>query len=533
VATLIVPGDDDAHPSLGPTVAAWMEEHLVYGPGDLRGEPLRLSADTRYLLRRLYELLPGTGRRRFSRCSISAPKGTAKSELLALISLAELAGPVRFAGWNGDGSPIGKPVTDPVVFQLATTEQQSDSITFRACMAILEESDLAGDFIIARNRIEARSGRGVLESVASTPPALEGSRVSFQTFDELEYYVTPRLLDSHKRMMGNVPKRQAAEAWSLGAGLGYEPGAGSVAEAELQAAEKVHKGEVDPGDSFYFRRWAAKPYDLRVRSELEEAIREARGVEASAWIDVGKIAAQWDAPGADPSDLERVWLNRTIASSSQAFDMIVLARRIRPGVPPRKTQCVIGMDGSRKSDATALAGCTLDGHLFEIATWERVESDHARWEVPELEVDERLREAMHQWRVEAVWCDPFLWQARIHAWSKEHGKKVVQVYDTTKALPTATATRNLVEAFAQGDATWDGSPTLFAHFANARRRPVQQKDPETGQPLYVPAKVPGSTLYMDQAMACVIAWAARRWVLEREKVRGGAQVLFAGGTVGY
>ncbi len=41
MTVLMVPKDDKPYPSLGRQVVQWIEENLVYGPGDLRGQPVK------------------------------------------------------------------------------------------------------------------------------------------------------------------------------------------------------------------------------------------------------------------------------------------------------------------------------------------------------------------------------------------------------------------------------------------------------------------------------------------------------------
>jgi hypothetical protein len=43
---------------LGPQVCAFIEDHLVFGPGDLRGEPAQLDDEKRALVYRMYEVYP-------------------------------------------------------------------------------------------------------------------------------------------------------------------------------------------------------------------------------------------------------------------------------------------------------------------------------------------------------------------------------------------------------------------------------------------------------------------------------------------
>lgn len=91
MTTLVVPAlEEDPWPTLGPQVCSWIEQNLVFGPGDLRGDPAKLDAEKRALIYRAYEIYPQNhpkaGRRRFRRVCFSLRKGTAKTELAAWIA---------------------------------------------------------------------------------------------------------------------------------------------------------------------------------------------------------------------------------------------------------------------------------------------------------------------------------------------------------------------------------------------------------------------------------------------------------------
>ena len=48
----------ERYPSLGPAICDWIEASLVFGPGDLRGDPARLDDEKKALICRMYELYP-------------------------------------------------------------------------------------------------------------------------------------------------------------------------------------------------------------------------------------------------------------------------------------------------------------------------------------------------------------------------------------------------------------------------------------------------------------------------------------------
>ena len=70
-------------PTLGPQICNWIEDHLVFGPGDLRGQAAVIDDEKRYFVYRMYEVFPEdhpqAGRRRFKRAALSLAKGTAKA----------------------------------------------------------------------------------------------------------------------------------------------------------------------------------------------------------------------------------------------------------------------------------------------------------------------------------------------------------------------------------------------------------------------------------------------------------------------
>ena len=198
MTVLMVPAlTENEYPTLGPQVCAFIEEYLVFGPGDLRGEPARLDAEKRALVYRMYEVFPQdhpqAGRRRFRRCALSLRKGSAKSELAAWLAACELHqdAPVRCGGFDAYGQPVGIPVTDPYIPLVAYTEEQSDELVYGALRVILQYSPLVDDFDIGLERIMRAGGDGKAVSLATAPDARDGARTTFQVFDE------PLALDTH------------------------------------------------------------------------------------------------------------------------------------------------------------------------------------------------------------------------------------------------------------------------------------------------------------------------------------------------
>lgn len=507
-------------PTLGPLVCAFIEDHLVHGPGDLRGAPAKLDDEKRALIYRMYEVHAKThasaGRRRFKRVAISLRKGSAKTELAAWIAICELHpdGPVRCAGFDKRGNPIGGGVTDPYIPMVAYTEEQSEELAFGAMRVIIEESDLRKDFDIGLERIVRKDGSGKALPMASSPNSADGARTTFQIFDETHRMVLPRLRNAHKTMMANIPKRKLADAWSLETTTAPAPGEGSIAEDTMAYAEAIEKGKHKDAKLFFFHRQASDEHDLTTVKGVKAAVKEAAG-PVGEWSDLETIADQWRDPTADKTYLERVWLNRLVRAADRAFDFRLWAKLARPGyVVAPGSAIALGFDGARYHDATSLVGTEIPtGFQWPIRIWEKPETGKdesgANWEVPRDEVDAAVAAAFETYDVWRLYADPPFWEETVAIWAGKYGEERVVAWFTIRPKAMAYAVRGYTNAMADGSLSHDGDPRLAAHIGNAYRRKTGIKD-EQGQPLHTIQKErKDSPRKIDAAMAGCLSWEAR------------------------
>ena len=517
MSVLVVPAlDPEPWPTLGPQVVQFIETYLVFGPGDLRGAPARVDAEKRALIYRMYEVYPQghaqAGRRRFKRVAVSLRRGSAKTELLAWIAACELhpEGPVRCDGWDASGQPVGVGVTDPYVPMVAYTEEQSDELAYGALRVILQYSQLAQDFDIGIERIMRIGGDGKDVSLASAPDARDGARTTFNVFDETHRFTLPRLKQAHRTMLANVPKRKAADAWSLEVTTAPSPGEGSVAEDTMDYARQVASGKIADSRLFFFHRQASDGHDLSTPEGIRAAVLEASGPVAE-WSDIEGICEQWRDPTADRAYLERVWLNRLVRASEHAFDAERWKELARPGtVIADGERITLGFDGARYHDATALVATHIaSGYQWLVGCWERPPT-LADWEVPEAEVEEAVAEAFRRWDVWRLYADPPYWETHVAKWAGQYGEKRVIAWWTSRTKPMAYAIRGFVSAIAAGELQHDGSAALARHIGNACRRALTLRD-DQGVPLWTIYKErPDSPHKIDAAMAAVLSWDARR-----------------------
>lgn len=515
MSVLMVPADDaQPWPTLGPLVCQFIEQNLVFGPGDLRGQPAVLDAEKRALIWRMYEVFPKgnemAGRRRFKRVGLSLAKGLAKTELAAWIAACELhqEAPVRCDGFDRRGNPKGAPVRDPYIPLVAYTEEQSDELCYGTLKAILDEGPLRNDFDIGLDRIMRRAGDGKAVSLSSQPSARDGARTTFQVADETHWWTLPRLKQAHQTMMANLPKRKLADAWALEVTTAPEPGAGSIAEATMEYAQSIFEGRSKDARLFYFHRQAADEHDLTTAEGARAAVIEASG-PAAKWRDIDSIVELWRDPTTDRSFWERVWCNRLVKSGKKAFDPIrwrelVAANNVKPG-----DLITLGFDGAMFRDSTGIVATHVDtGFQWLAGMWE-CPYGSTDWQVPADEVDAVVAALFKRYSVWRLYADPPYWQSWVAKWAGEYGAERVVEWWTNRRKPMSYALENFDSAIKSGALTHEGHEALNRHIANSHRHDLPERD-ENDKPLWLIRKErPDSPHKIDLAMASVLSWEAR------------------------
>lgn len=504
-------------PSLGGEVCDWLEANLVFGPGDLRGQPYRLDDEKRRLVWRLYEVYPrdhpNAGRRRFRRAALSLRKGSAKTEFGAAIAACELApdGPVRCDGWRREGrewTPTGRPMRDPYIPMLAYTEEQSEELAFSALYVMLSEGPRSGDFDFGLQRVMRTTGDGKALALATAPDARDGARTTMELFDESHRLVLPRQKEAHRTMLANLPKRKLADAWALEVTTAPAPGEHSVAEGTMDYARQVAEGAKADARLFFFHRQASSGHDLTTKEGVRAAVVEASG-PITEWSDIDGIVEQWDDPTADRTYLARVWLNMLVQSTQAAFDSLKWADLSRPKhqVAPN-ARITLGFDGSKSGDWTALVATEIEtGYQWPVGIWNPADYNGA---IPGELVDVAVDAAMTDYRVLRMYADPPYWKDELAAWQGKYGERVVLKWETWRNRMMGFAVRNYDAAIRAEALTHGGSdPRFTASLGNCRRRDLNERD-DKGERLWTVQKErPDSPHKIDPTVAGILSWEAR------------------------
>lgn len=536
---IVPPIEDELFPTLGDQVCAFLEERACFGPGDLKGQPLKLDDDRRFILHRAYEVWPKghprEGRRRWKRIAVSVRKGFAKTELMALVAFVELhpEAPARFDGWDARGNPVGRPVVDPYIPMLANAKLQVSELAYGALKYICEEGPDADLFDSTLDRVIRLDERGKDDGkavpLANAPDSNDGGRTTFNAFDETHRLYLPSERAAVTTMEANLGKRVAQDPWSMSTTTAGEPGQNSVAETDHFEAEAMARGEIKRPRMFYFHRQASDDWDMEVFEDRCEAIREASGPELAARTDVEDLASQWDLPSADKPYLERVWCNRWTQQGLQAFNLGKFKTLARPELSiPRGAYVTVGFDGARFRDATGLVMTDVKTGLQQVEFLAEQPLNDDEWEVDETELTARWNYIRRSYKVLLMYGDPAYYTSTLGAWSAKAGvspvtkRPVVQEFWTNKEDRMIKALLGYESAINSGIVTFSDSDhsgsvkhgDLVRHMGNAGKKLLNRVDKKTGKRLWVLGKLHRDRKF-DAAMAAVLSWEARMDVLPK------------------
>lgn len=527
-----VPSEPGERPTLGWLVLDWIADHLIVPDGPSAGDPLTFTPEQAQFILRFYEVdplfegPPVTGRslrngRLIRRAVLSRPKGWGKSPIVASICLAEALAPVVLDGWDADGQPVGREWHTlgfkPKVEVVAVSEDQTAN-TWDPLVEMARNGPVYDAYDIEPMQTMVNVPRGVILPRTSSGTSREGFRPVFAAMDQTESWVPsvggPKLAATIRR---NLAKVQGSSIETPNA---FEPGADSVAERSFAAESKQAEGRTKISTGILFDHREAPPdTDPADRDSLHAGLAHAYGDSADVnggWVGLDRVIADYWDPDTDPQDARRFYLNQiTHASDSWLSQPEVAAVVDAAKVVADRSTIVLGFDGSRRrshsvTDATALIGCTIDGHLFELGVWEQPTGPAGDgWEVPVLEVEAAVAEAFRRFRVVAMFCDPNRWESQVAGWEAKYGPqlrvKVSRDHPMSwwpRPSTMVSALDQLHSAIVQQECTLSGDSTLVRHLLNARRRPSRAG-------LQIAKEHPESARKIDAAVAATLAWKAR------------------------
>jgi phage terminase large subunit-like protein len=289
----------------------------------------------------------------------------------------------------------------------------------------------------------------------------------------------------------------------------------------MDYAQAVSAGTVSDSRLFFFHRGASDAHDLTTDEGVRAAVLEASGPVAE-WSDIDSIIEQWRDPTADRAYLERVWLNRLVRSSSQAFDVEQWKRLTKTSPVNEGDLITLGFDGAMFHDSTALVATHVEtGYQWVVGSWE-CPIGRSDWQVPTDEVDAAVRDMFERYHVWRLYADPPYWQSWVAEWAGEFGAERVHEWWTNRRRSMRAALEAFDTAIKEGGISHSGDAHLIRHLGNARKHELPQLD-EHGRPLWLIRKERSDSPHkIDLAMAAVLSWAARNDAIASGEATGAS-----------
>jgi hypothetical protein len=480
--------------SLGWAVFAWTAQWLQHDDGS----PWRYTPEqARFVL--WWYAIDDTGRFVYRDGVFQRLKGHGKDPLVATLACTELVGPCRFGGWGDDGEPIV--VHNPTAWvQIAATSKDQTRTTMRIFPSLLTKRAKAEYSIdVGRELIYAHHGDQMIESVTSSPRALEGGRASFVVKNETQHW----LRNNEGYEMAAVIDRNAAKikggsARALSITNAYEPSEESVAQAEREAWEAMESG-ASLASGLLYDSLEAPPEAPLTPEAIPLVIEAVRG--DSHWLDAKRIAASIMDPRNPPSRSRRFWFNQIVAAEDawldpNDFDLCVAGSGVAPLT--QRDEIALFFDGGKTDDPSALVGARLsDGLVVTLGMWQRPPGERGKgWIAPRAVIDDAVDRVMDAYRVVGFFADPShttddetgerFWDGIIDDWHRRYGDRL-EVWASPSRTSghavmwdmTAPSRVDQFTAAAERCATeieehillHDGDPRLRTHARNARRYP--------------------------------------------------------------
>lgn len=400
-------------------VARWCRRNLRQPDGPDAGAAWQFTDEQARFLAWWYAV-DGDGRWLFRRGTLRRVKGWGKDPLGAVMALVEFAGPCRFGGWAGDGSPITVEHPSPWIQIFAVARHQTRT-TFKLFEPLLTPHAKTMQGIEVHQTVAyGRGGRATIEAITAAPTSAEGPRVTFVLRNEIQNWLSSN--DGHEMaevIDGNLAKSRDGAARALSICNAHVPGRDSVGEREWDAYQAIAQGRTRSSDVLYDSLEA--PPDTRLDDEgsLRRGLVLARG--DSHWLDVDRHVREiWD-PRTTPSEARRKYLNQIVAAEDAWCAPYAWDALADEGLSLQDDdQVALGFDGSKSDDHCALIATRItDGAWLTLGVWDPEEYGG---EAPRELIDGTVRRAFERCDVVAFFADLAEWESYVDRWAEELGR---------------------------------------------------------------------------------------------------------------
>jgi phage terminase large subunit-like protein len=426
------------------------------------------------------------GRLRHRRALVGLPRKNGKSAVGSGFGIYGLLA-------SGDGAEV---------YSCAADKEQA-RIVFGVAKRMVElDTDMQNHIKRYRDVLEVPETGSTYKVLSAEAFTKEGLNPSLVLFDELHAQPNDELYDVMSNAFGARVDPLMVMITTAGVKLD-STGKESVCYRLYQYGQDVSRGtEVDP--SFFMAWWGAQETDDPSSPVTWEKANPGYG----DLIDPEDFESNWKQAVAKGTvnDFKTKRLNMWV-DSSQAWlpngwwDKCATLSDSDWVVPPRGV--VLGFDGSRNGDNTALVAVTVEHEpkVKVLGLWARPDDKDAEWRVPRGEVKDVIRKACREMKVVELAYDRYLWQDAFDELSEEikraDGEELFVEYPQTPNR-MGPATQRTYELIQTQKIRHDGDPRLSRHLGNA-----QIKTDERGSRLVKDAR--NSPRKIDLAIALVMA----------------------------
>lgn len=451
--------------------------HVKDGIAAGAGEEISLRDFQRNVAGCVYARRPD-GRFRHREALIGLPRKNGKSEIGSSFALHGLI-------MGGEGAEV---------YSCAADKEQA-RIVFGVAKAMVERDEELSKMIkVYRDSLEVvnfpDANGSVYKVLSSEAFTKEGLNPTTILYDELHAAPTDELYNVMTLAQG-ARRNPLLIAITTAGVMSDQTGGDSICYRNYQRGEKICKGE-ETDDSFFMAWWGAP----KGADHTDPAVWEAANPGYGDFLDPEDFASTLKRVHENEFRTKR--LNQWVSSTEAWLPAgSWSARRTDRDFVPGGLGVVLGFDGSRSQDSTALVAVTVGPQpmVKVLGLWEKPTDDDGDWRVPREEVKGVIRQACRDYFVREIAWDEWIWNDAAEELTDEGLPIVIFQQNMTRMSP---ATQRFYEDVTTGRMDQDGDPRLARHLDNC-----QLKTDARGSRVVKDAK--NSPRKIDLAVAAIMA----------------------------
>ena len=403
-----------------------------------------------------------------------------KDPLAAVLSIVELIGPSQFSHWDENGEPVGKPHPDAYVQVTAVSESQTENTRDVFPGLIPTRTRIAFNMDVQKEIIYANGGKQKLRTMSANFRSAEGGRVTFCIANETHHWTPGQRGPQFMNVItNNLTKVKGRLLCITNA---YEPGEDSVAQRIREEQERVWAGLAEESGWLY-DSLEAHPDAPLTKDWAPYIVETIRG--DAVWLDVEDIVQEIQDGSKTVASKRRMWFNQIVSAGDSLITVGQWDGILKPGCWGDKRDLrpgdhiVLGFDGSKTDDATALVAIRIEDKLIvPLAIWQNPDPA-LEWHVPEAQVDSEVHLAFQTYKVLAFFADVAYWDSYVDAWAEQYREQLLVRASARSTVGfdmrankqiIAQTTEAFVGSIVDGRLQQNGDKLMRVHVLNTKRR---------------------------------------------------------------